>query len=86
MSVGWGMPDYSATISITSPYTVPKNGIVVVNATSATSYFPVLRINGVIIFSPSSFGIGWALASTGDVASVDNKNNVANFYYIPFKG
>ena len=86
MSVGWGMPDYSALISITSPYTVPKNGIVVVCATSATTYFPVLRINNVRIFIPNSWGLGWALASKDDVASVENENNVANFYYIPFKG
>lgn len=84
--VGWGMPDYSARISISSPYTVPKNGIVCVRATSATSYFPVLRINGVDIFTPNSLGLGWALASKGDVASLDNENNAANFYYIPFKG
>ena len=84
--IGWGMPDYSARISISSPYTVPKNGIVCVRATSATSYFPVLRINGVDIFTPNSLGLGWALASKGDVASLDNENNAANFYYIPFKG
>lgn len=30
-SVGWGMPDYSAVVSITSPFTVPKAGIVIIN-------------------------------------------------------
>lgn len=84
--ISWGMPDYSARISIASPYTVPKNGIVCVGATSATAYFPNLSINGVPIFTPNSYGLGWALASKGDVASIENINNAAVFYYMPFKG
>ena len=34
--VGWGMPDWASAISITLPYTAPKNGYVLRNVTSGS--------------------------------------------------
>ena len=51
MSIGWGMPDYSAGITGTLPFTAPKSGKISVNFSSLANNDTILYINGVSVGS-----------------------------------
>lgn len=81
--VGWGMPDFSAGVSITFPYTCPKNGFYI--GITTNNNVGTLYVNGVqVVFSgnymdnsPCCFPV-----SAGDVITGSQQNR--KFY--PCKG
>ena len=57
-SVGWGVPDYSAGVSISSlPYTAPNKGVVIICGLVANEYFVVSVNNGIV----------WSLDSNANI-------------------
>lgn len=90
-SVSWGMPDYSAGVSITLPYTVSNKGYVIgelyANKVGAESY---ILINGANVISRHGSETGMQSVAfvlpveVGDVVSIDKTNCSASFY--PMKG
>ena len=90
--VGWGMPDYSAGVSVSSlPYTVLKKGFVIGelygNKVASASY---LRINGINIVSRQGSSTGMQSVAfmlqveKGDVVSISGTSCILSFY--PLKG
>lgn len=88
--VGWGMPDYSAGVAITSGFIAPCDGIISVFCYVASSgQQAIVSINGVEI---AGVGSGGGQVSTccqlpvnkGDVITMLNPVGINNFY--PFKG
>ena len=89
--VGWGMPDYSAGITINATsYTAPKDGIVLINCQHADHATNQLTINGVQLYSVSMTGSYAAgtlppfeiPVSAGDV--IKSNQNILRFF--PYKG
>ena len=88
---GWGVPDYSATISnVGNNYTAPSDGIFwfsVVNSNSARGIY----INGVLydmVYNSYGTGGGYQVAlSKGDTIIVTSADTaLQNSYFIPLKG
>lgn len=91
MSVGWGIPDYSAGIDINATsYTAPTDGIVLINCVHADHGKNNAYINGVQVYD---FGMTGSYAngtmtpfetpvSAGDV--ITSNRNILKFY--PLKG
>lgn len=93
--VGWGMPDYSAEIAITSPYTAPRAGIVTIGIAgnpSGADELKVLVNDKEIVFvggrsnvSPRQVVV--LSVDKNDVISWVIKNsNEADCKFYPFKG
>lgn len=91
LSVGWGMPDYSAGITVkATSYTAPKAGIVLINCQHADHATNQVTINGVRLYSVSmtgSYANGTlppfeTPVSAGDV--ITSNQNILKFY--PYKG
>ena len=89
--IGWGMPDYSAGITINATsYTAPKDGIVLINCQHADHATNQVTINGVQLYSvrmTGSYANGTlppfeTQVSAGDVITSDQ--NILKFY--PYKG
>lgn len=49
-SVGWGMPDYSAGVSVTYPYTAPSDGVIIASPQFRGGETTVMYIDDVQIF------------------------------------
>lgn len=100
--VGWGMPDYSAAITATEPYTVtnkftaPADGILIYGywSTAAANKF---YVNDIVVGGFQGSGNGYGLCyplvlplSKGDTFYQENANNSsfpsANNRFVPFKG
>ena len=82
--VGWGMPDYSAVVSMTSGSAAPKNGWAVAYGMNANVTYSV---NGVSVAQGSSYVPHWTgnwnlqiMVSAGDVVTGGSWN------FIPCKG
>lgn len=89
--VGWGMPDFSAGISVNATsYTAPKAGIVLINCVHVDNNSNNVSINGVQIYNFSMSGsyANGAMTpfetpvSAGDV--ITSNRNILKFY--PYKG
>ena len=82
--VGWGMPDYSAVVSMTSGSSAPKNGwAVAYGANSNVTY----SVNGVSVAQGNSYVPHWTgnwnlqiMVSASDVVTGGSWN------FIPCKG
>lgn len=83
--VGWGMPDYSAIIIASLPYTAPTDGYIVGWWSGDGN---IARIDGVGIgATPSnSFGSVQVLISKNSVFSVAEGASETNFRFCPLKG
>lgn len=82
--VGWGMPDYSAVVSMTSGSSAPKNGWAVAYGANANVTYSV---NGVSVAQGNSYVPHWSgnwnlqiMVSAGDVVTGGSWN------FIPCKG
>lgn len=99
-SVGWGIPDYSAAVDISSvvpkdtssSYTIPFDGWLIFNHQIYGSFKGVL-INGVQITVGETYGTAWAsfgnsqiLVKKGDIVTVSATVVNAVAYMIPFTG
>lgn len=89
--VGWGMPDYSAGVTMTTPYTSPKSGFIIGIHNLSDNGARSLTINGNVLYNNSSgasylhgqsAGFCYPVAK-GDVISWTNFNAMT-FY--PSKG
>ena len=85
-SIGWLMPDYSASVTVTMPYTANSNGWFVASAANSTSQ---VKINGVKVAMISWDSGRWSgnlncqiLVSEGDVIT----GAVGDMFFIPCKG
>jgi hypothetical protein len=85
--VGWGMPDYTAGVSMASPYTATKSGFIIGIHNLSDNGVRSLTINGIVIYNNStgakylsgqSAGFEYAVAK-GDVISWTNFNKMT-FY------
>lgn len=90
-SVGWGMPDYSAGVSMTSPYTTTKSGFIIGIHNISDNGYRSLTINNVSIYNTKtgasylggqSAGFCYPVAK-GDVISW---TNFAAMTFYPSKG
>lgn len=89
--VGWGMPNYAAGISATSPYTAPKAGFIIGIHNLSDNGFRSLTINSVEIYNTKTGAVALNGQSTGfcypvakgDVVSWTDSNKMT-FY--PNKG
>lgn len=84
MSIGWGMPNYSAVVAMTSGSAAPKNGWAVAHGLNANVTYSV---NGVSVAQGNWQAGGWSgnwnlqiMVSAGDVVTG------GNWKFIPCKG
>ena len=91
--VGWGMPDYSAGVSISLPYTVTKKGVISIGAYKAQvgTHYVYINNNKVTGSTNSSNSFytcvsGEYLVDVGDVFSADEYWNFAVLIFYPMKG
>lgn len=83
-SIGWGLPDYSAGIAVTSPYTAPKPGLFV--AMAAGSGIDAITVNGANTGIQSSAGnSAIVVVSAGDEITVSG-TAPATYKFFPLKG
>ena len=99
--VGWGMPDYSAAITATEPYTVtnkftaPEDGILIYGYWS-TAVANKIYVNDIVVGgfqgSENGYGLCYPLVlplSKGDTFYQENANNATfpnqNNRFVPFK-
>lgn len=82
-SMAWGIPDYSAGVSVTYPYTAPTAGLYTAYCTTGNDY---IEINGVNIGTPFSANNHAAFfVKAGDVVQVKG-TGVATCHFFPLKG
>ena len=83
-SIGWCVPDYSAGVAVTLPYTATKPGLFVATATGT-------EIDAVIVNGENTgiqFNAGHSasvIVSAGDVITV-NGTTTATYKFFPLKG
>ena len=90
--VGWGMPDYSAVVELSSssfPYTATKKGIVYIQG-SATNGNLKISVNDVVIVDTQAANSyvgrsGWVIVDIGDVVTYSAKT-FGKAQFIPLKG
>lgn len=91
--VGWGIPNYSAGVdifsSVTTGYTVPKKGVVMVYTLPAANACQI-TINGVVVVNKAGTGGSYAIAATlpvdkNDVVKVSFASG-GSIKFFPFKG
>lgn len=90
--VGWGVPDYSAGISFSSGYTIPKSGIIVCYTNTGSYRKLRLKINGITVYNevPDVSGSNqrfWTppfIVDSGDIITFEE--NITNGTFYPFKG
>ena len=92
-SAGWSMPDYSAGITGTLPFTAPKYGKISVNLSSLAENDTILYINGVSVGSVGNgnsasgiFVIQQFDVSGGDVVTASGGYKAHSYNYFPCKG
>lgn len=84
--VGWGIPDYSAGISlngISSPYTAPKDGVVILERNIGTVY-----VNGNYVATSGQTYSAYSVfipVSSGDIVSWTQGTPYNGVFY-PLKG
>lgn len=90
-SVGWGMPDYSARISLTAQqlldgYTAPVDGVVTITGQATNgSYFLVDNVG--VGFVGGQTSQSYAPVEKGSVVSLSaSLNIVRNIFFYPLKG
>lgn len=87
--VNWGMPDYSAVVSITSPFTVPKAGIVIIEHSWSRSQ-QMTYVNGhcfIVQNNGSSSGqqsAGAVIVNAGD--EITTTATWLEAVFVPMKG
>lgn len=82
-SMAWGIPDYSAGVSVSYPYTAPTAGLYTAYCTTGNDY---LEINGVNIGTPFSANNHAAVfVKAGDVVQVKG-TGPATCKFFPLKG
>lgn len=82
-SMAWGIPDYSAGVSVTYPYTAPTAGLYTAYCTTGNDY---IEINGVNIGTPFSANNHAAFfVKAGDVVQVKGTGG-ATCHFFPLKG
>ena len=82
-SMAWGIPDYSAGVSVTYPYTAPTAGLYTAYCTTGNDY---IEINGVNIGTPFSANNHAAVfVKAGDVVQVEGTGG-ATCHFFPLKG
>ena len=82
-SMAWGIPDYSAGVSVTYPYTAPTAGLYTAYCTTGNDY---IEINGVNIGTPFSANNHAAFfVKAGDVVQVKGTWG-ATCHFFPLKG
>lgn len=98
MSVGWGMPDYSAKIQITaSPFIAPSDGIVYLN-TLSTERYDLITVNSIGISrsggNSNNGNSTTIIVNVGDKITIENilstsaslgSANIES-WFVPFKG
>lgn len=96
MSVGWGIPDYSAgvTISANTNFTCPADGVIAGEVSAATNGYCNIRINDILVEQVGSEsgqrcrGPFYAQVKKGDVVYLFTTGNsgipLSNFY--PYTG
>lgn len=94
-SVGWGIPDYTAGVSLTAntDITITENGVIAGEISAAVGYYVRIYINGVLVLQVGSEqsqrcrGPFYAPVSKGDVVLIKTESNsvltLGNFY--PFR-
>lgn len=83
-SIGWGIPDYSAGIAVTLPYTAPKPGLFV--ATGTGTEIDAIIVNGENTGLQFNGGNSVSvIVSAGDVITV-NGTAPATYKFFPLKG
>nr|DAR33134.1 MAG TPA: hypothetical protein [Caudoviricetes sp.] len=82
-SMAWGIPDYSAGVSVKYPYTAPTAGLFTAYCASGNDY---LEINGVNIGTPfSANNHASVFVKAGDVVQVKGTGG-ATCHFFPLKG
>lgn len=82
-SMAWGIPDYSAGVSVSYPYTAPTAGLYTAYCTTGNDY---LEVNGVNIGTPFSANNHAAVfVNAGDVVQVKGSGG-ATCHFFPLKG
>lgn len=82
-SMAWGVPDYSAGVSVTYPYTAPTAGLFTAYCTTGNDY---IEINGVNIGTPFSANNHAAVfVKAGDVVQVKGTGG-ATCHFFPLIG
>ena len=92
--VGWGMPDYSAGISIANntDYKVPTDGIVYFSGVNSTGARSTVKLNGVVFmvgfYSTTSYTgfSGSVLVNKNDIINVNFSQSKGTLEFYPFKG
>lgn len=84
--VGFSIPDYSAGVTVTSPFTAPSAGLIAGywNGNGNIAY-----VNGAIVgATPSNNGIGslQIVVGSGDVLTIASGASNVNMHFYPFKG
>lgn len=94
-SVGWGIPDYTAGVSLTAntDITITENGVIAGEISAAVGYYVRIYINGVLVLQVGSEqsqrcrGPFYASVFKGDVVLIKTESNsvltLGNFY--PFR-
>lgn len=83
-SIGWGLPDWSAGIAVTSPYTAPKPGLFI--ATCAGTGIDAITVNGDNTGMQFNAGNSASvIVSAGDVITVSSTAH-ATYKFFPLKG
>ena len=87
MSVGWGMPDYSTSVSVSGlPFTAERNGWFFVSRGASTSTW-YLYVNGVqVAWESGEYVFLQIPLSAGDVVTESVKNAGSNFMFVSMKG
>lgn len=88
-SVGWGMPDYSAGVSIELPYTAPFNGFLLVHFTfnSGNAYLYVNNIKIQEVGGGATAGMDYMIpVSKGDNITRSTTSTYYNGVFYPVKG
>lgn len=86
-SIGWDMPDYSAGVNVSFPFTAPSDGVVMGNADNNNGWSNIL-VNGVRVaaVTPYEVFINFDMIK-GSVATLEKAIEKLNYLvFYPFKG
>lgn len=89
MSIGWGMPDYSAGVSVELPYTAPYNGFFMAHLTynAGNIYLYVNNIKVQEVGGGATAGMDYMLpVSKGDKITRSSTETYYNAIFYPCKG
>ena len=88
---GWGVPNYDSAVTITSPYTPTKNGIIIVKVVGGSCTCDISKGSTVISRnqsgdSGSTTNAVWAIVKSGEQYTIKTYGTTTTLLFVPFVG